>query len=543
MLGLTEEQAMLRDLVRDYTEEHIVPHRERLDRERFYPRAIHDDLVEMGILGMSIPEDCGGMGLGGADAALVYEELARGCAGVATAIGANLLGIEPLLFFGTPEQKQRYLPKVATGAIAAYALTEPDAGSDAGGIRTIAEPVDGGETFRLRGQKTYITNGGNAQIYTVFACTDPTRGPRGVSCFAFQVDPERLPPGISFPSKFDKMGINASETREIVFDGFEVKAEDIIGGRPGRGFMQAMAVFDNSRPMIGSIGVGLGQSAFDAALTYAHQRTQFGRKIIEFSGLRQMFVDMWLRIEGARMMVLGGARRVDRKFHHGSKEDVTAWAAMAKFMGSEASRVTLDALQTTGGYGYMNETPFPKMVRDHKILEIFEGTNQIQREQVGRQFGQAFVKNGTAVPEDLAESFESARLFGGGHAQMAWRVVDAAMEQVFGQTSRGEALRGRQETHWVLAEMIGLAESSRFLAEACARSGEPEGSYIHALGQAYARESLLGVAHRAELLLRGVDPDAHAPAASILEEARTAANGLSGFRDLLGQRLLAADRA
>ena len=533
---------MLREVVSNYADEKIIPHREELDRARAYPRTIHGDLLELGVLGMSIPEDCGGLGMGGAEAAIVYEQLGRGCAGVATAIGANLLGIEPLLFFGTPEQKQRYLPKVAAGAIAAYALTEPDAGTDVGGIRTIAEPVGNGETFRLRGQKTYITNGGNASIYTIFASTDPSRGPRGVSCFVCEVDAEHLPPGIEFPAKFDKMGINASETREIVFDGFEVKAADIIGGKPGRGFMQAMAVFDNSRPMIGSIGVGLAQSAFDEALRYAHQRLQFGKRIIEFSGLRQMFVDMWLCIEGARAVVLGGARRVDRKFHHGSHEDVTAWAAMAKFMGSESSRVTLAALQATGGYGYMNETPFPKMVRDHKILEIFEGTNQIQREQVGRQFGQAFQKHGTAVPADLAESFAAGRASGGSQAEMSWRVIDATMAQVFADGGHGEALRTRQETHWVLAEMCGLAEASRFLAEACARAGEPDDGYISALGQVYAREALVAVANRAELLLRSVDAAAHAPVAALLDEARTAANGLRALRDVLGERLLLAER-
>ncbi|MCB9881873.1 MAG: acyl-CoA dehydrogenase family protein [Planctomycetes bacterium] len=541
MYELTEEQTMLREVVRDYVDEKIVPNREALDKARVYPRQIHDDLLELGIQGMSIPEEYGGLGMTCFDSALVYEELGRGCAGVATGIGANLLGTEPFLFYGTEEQKAKYLPKIAEGAIAAYAITEPDAGSDVGGMSTVAKPSADGKTWTLKGQKTYITNGGIASIYTIFALTDPTRGPRGVSCFIAEVDPENLPPGIEFPPKFDKMGINASETREIIFDGFEVKTEDLVGGKLGRGFMQAMGVFDTSRPMIGTIGVGLAQSAFDAALEYAHQRLQFGRKIIEFSGLRQMFVDMWLKIEGARAIVYGGSKRVDRKFHHGSKEDVTAWAAMAKFMGSESSRVTLDALQATGGYGYMNETPFPKMVRDQKVFEIFEGTNQIQRDQTGKQFGQAYAKTGSAIPFDAQESFDGGRGFGGEFAEMAWSLVDLTMEQVFHTPEGAPSLNDRQEVHWILGEMCGLAESSRFLAEACARSGDETGSVIHALGQAYARQALLDCAQRAEIVLRGIRPEAHAPVASFLDEARTAANGLYDYRDVLGQHLLEAD--
>jgi alkylation response protein AidB-like acyl-CoA dehydrogenase len=540
MWEMDEDQAMLRETLRDFVDERIVPRREELDRTAKYPRDLHDEIVEMGLLAMGMPEEAGGMDMGALEQAVVFEELGRGCTGLATGVGANLLGSDPILLYGTPEQKVEYLSKIASGSIGAYALTEPNAGTDAGGIGTIATLQEDGETYKLSGQKTYITNAGIASIYTIFALTDPKRGARGVSCFIAEIDPENPPAGIEFPPKFDKMGINASETREIIFDGFEVKKANIVGGKPGRGFLQAMGCFDMSRPMIGTIGVGLAQSAFDAALRYGHERIQFGQPIIRFSGLRQIFVDMWLRIAGARAMVIGGARKVHRKFHEGVKEDVTAWSAMAKLMGSEAGRVTYDALQTTGGYGYMNETPFPKMMRDHKILEIFEGTNQIQREQTGRQLIQQFQKHGTARPAEAEASLSKGAASGGEWAAQSWRLLDRTMGQILSDKSvDGEdALGDRQEVHWILGEMAALAESSRFLSEACANGDDDPKHWVHDLGQAYARESLLQVADRSERLLRGLHPELHKDVAPLLDEARGAANGLFAHRDALSQQLL-----
>jgi alkylation response protein AidB-like acyl-CoA dehydrogenase len=538
MYDLSEEQSMLRETLAEFADQEIIPNREQLDREGVYPRAIHEALNELGVLGMAVPEDCGGMGLGSVELALVYEQLSRGCAGVATAIGANLLGSDPILFFGTDEQKQTFLSQIAEGTIGAYAITEPNAGTDAGGIQTVAEPSEDGQTWKLKGQKTYITNAGIASIYTIFALTDPARGSRGITCFIAQIDPENPPAGIEFPEKFDKMGINASETREIIFDGFEVRTENILGGKLGRGFLQAMGVFDVSRPMIGTMGVGIGQAAFDEALAYAHDRLQFGKPIIHFDGLRQMFVDMWLRVEGARALVHGAAVKVDRKYHGGERVDVTAWAAMAKFVGSEASRVSYDALQATGGYGYMNETPFPKFVRDQKVLEIFEGTNQIQREQAGRQMIQTFQKAGSAMPPEAEDCLTASIGFGGEHVAIAWRVIDATMEQVLKKREGESSLNERQEVHWLLGEMVGLAESARFLAAACARSGQPQEHFLQALGQAHARESTLGVASRAETILRGGSPEAIDGVQGLLQEARTCGDGLFTFRDRLGDVLL-----
>ena len=534
MYDLTEEQLMLRKTLRDYTEENILPRREELDKEGKYPRDIHEDMGDLGVLGMGIAEEHGGLGMGMLEAALVYEELSRGCTGVATAIGANSLGSDPFHLFGTKEQKAKYLPKIAEGAVAAYALTEPNAGSDVGGIQTVAKPDADGKTWKITGQKTFITNAGVASIYTIFALTDPSRGPRGMTCFIAEVDPDDLPPGISFPKKFDKMGINASETREILFDGFEVKTEDIVGGKPNRGFLHAMGVFDASRPMIGSMGIGLARSAFEEALKYAHQRIQFGKPIIQYKGLRAMFVDMWLTVEGARAMVIEGARRVDRKIHQGTREDVTAWSAMAKLMGSEASRITLDALQTTGGFGYINETPFPKMVRDHKILEIYEGTNQIQREQIALQVLKEFQKKGTAAPPEIEEAAGKYASSGGRTAALAWKLIDATLEQARLEEGGEEPLTAHQDLVWLLGEMAAFAEASRSLAVACGKSGDPEGHWIHTLGEVYARESLLKTAYRAERVLRGVRPSAVETAASLLEEARRSADGLYLLRDKLG---------
>jgi alkylation response protein AidB-like acyl-CoA dehydrogenase len=544
MHNLTDEQLMLIQTVREYTDEQIVPNRERYDKEGLYPRDVHDAMLELGVLGMALPEEHGGLGMGMMEAAMVYEELARGDTGVATSIGSNSLGTDPFLLFGTDEQKAKYLPQVAEGAVVAYALTEPDAGSDAGGIRTIAIKSEDGKTWKLKGQKTFITNAGVANLYSVFALTDPSRGARGTSFFIVEVDPENPAPGIEFPKKFDKMGIHASETREIIFEDYEVSNDNIIGGKPGRGFLQAMGVFDASRPMIGAMGIGLARAAFEAALLYAHQRAQFGSPIINFLGLRGMFVDMWLTIEGARAMVYNGARRVDRKMHAtdraGQKEDVTAWSAMAKIMGSEASRVTLEALQATGGYGYMNESPFPKMVRDHKILEIYEGTNQIQRQQAALQVVKEFQKAGTVVPPEL-EAFEQTNTTCGGQAvALGYKVVNETVRQATEAGDDHHPLTERQDLLWLLGEMTAFAESARSLTEACGRTGEPCEHWIHALGECYSRDSLAKIADRSERVLRAVRPELVEPLLPLYAQAREQLNGLYHLRDRLGKVVLDA---
>jgi alkylation response protein AidB-like acyl-CoA dehydrogenase len=395
MYYLEEDQEILRETLSEYVDEKLVPRREELDREKKFPHWFYKDMVEMGVTAMIIPEAYGGLGAGLFDVGLIIEEIGRGCSGAATSLGATFLGIDPLLYFGTDEQKKRFLPRIVDGEIAAFALTEPDAGSDAAGVKTVAEKKDGG-VYALKGQKTYITNGGVASIYTVFASTDKSRGPRGVSGFVFEVDPETTTPGLAFPAKFDKMGINASETREIIFDGFEIPAENLIGGKEGRGFLHTMGTFDATRPMIGIIGVGIARAAMEEAHKYTHERLQFGVPVIRFRGLQEMFVDMVTTVEAARALCLKVSRRLDDK---AKQQDITGLSGIAKVAGSEAGRVTLDALQATGGYGYMNETPFPKLVRDFKIFEIFEGTNQIQREQISLQLIKEFGKGGWADHE------------------------------------------------------------------------------------------------------------------------------------------------
>ena len=220
MYELDEEQEMFRDTIADYVKDKVIPRREELDREHKFPKWFYNDMVEMGITSLIIPEEYDGLGFGLFDVAIVVEEIAVGCAGSATSLGATFLGTDPILYFGTEEQKKKYLPRVVAGEVAAFSLTEPNAGSDAGGIKTIAERQEDG-SYVLRGQKTYVTNGGVASIYTTFALTDKTRGARGVSGFIFEVDPDNPPAEVQFPKKFDKMGINASETCEIIFDGFD----------------------------------------------------------------------------------------------------------------------------------------------------------------------------------------------------------------------------------------------------------------------------------------------------------------------------------
>jgi butyryl-CoA dehydrogenase len=275
----------------------------------------------------------------------------------------------PILLFGTDGQKRKYLPGLASGkSLAAFGLTEPDAGSDAGGIRTRA--VRDGDSYVLNGTKQWITNGGEAKVYTIIAMTDPERGARGASAFIV----EDGTPGFTYGKKEDKMGIRASATRELVFEDCRIPAENLIA-REGTGFMVAMKTLDNSRPGVAAQAVGIAQGALDAALVYASQRKQFGQRIDSFQGIQFMLADMATQVEAARALTYSVARMIDAGVRKFEKE-----AAMAKVFASDvAMKVTTDAVQIFGGYGYMKEYPVEKMMRDAKITQIYEGTNQIQR--------------------------------------------------------------------------------------------------------------------------------------------------------------------
>lgn len=371
---LTEEQVMIRDLARQIAEEKIVPVREELDEKEEFPWEIMKALAQSDLFGLFIPEEYGGLGKGTLELCIAVEELSAACLGVSTTYAANALGAFPILLFGSAEQKKKYLPDIASGKkLVAFGLTEANAGSDAAGIQTTAR-LEGNE-YVINGTKQWITNGGEAEINTIIAITDKSKGPRGAT--AFIVD--KGTPGFSFGKKERKMGIRSSVTRELVFDNCRVPKDNVIG-KEGVGFVVAMKTLDSSRTGVGAQGVGVAQGAFDAAVKFARQRVQFGHPVISFQAVQHMLADMATDIEAARALVYSVARCVDS----GAK-DVTKESAMAKVFATDVGmRVTTNAVQVMGGSGYMREYPVEKMMRDAKVLQIYEGTNQIQRNVIGQ---------------------------------------------------------------------------------------------------------------------------------------------------------------
>ncbi|MFZ6016680.1 MAG: acyl-CoA dehydrogenase family protein [Nitrospirota bacterium] len=371
---LTEEQIMIRDLTRQIAEEKIVPVRAELDETGEFPWDIMKVLAQSDLFGLFIPDEYGGLGKGAFELCIAVEELSRACLGISTTYAANALGTYPILLFGTDEQKKRYLPDIAAGKrLVAFGLTEANAGSDAGGIQTTAK-LEGNE-YVINGTKQWITNGGEAEIYTIIAMTDKSRGARGASAFIV----EKGTHGFTFGKKENKMGIRASATRELIFNDCRIPRENIIA-KEGMGFIVAMKTLDNSRVGVGAQGVGVAQGAFDEAVKFARQRVQFGQTIISFQAIQHMLADMATEIEAARALLYSVARYIDS----GAK-DVSKESAMAKVFATDmAMRVTTNAVQIMGGSGYMKEYPVEKMMRDAKILQIYEGTNQIQRNIIGQ---------------------------------------------------------------------------------------------------------------------------------------------------------------
>jgi butyryl-CoA dehydrogenase len=371
---LTEEQLMIRDLAKQIADEKIVPVRAELDEKGEFPWEIMNVLAQSDLFGIFIPEQYGGLGKGCLELCIAVEELSRACLGVSTSYAANALGTYPILLYGTDEQKSKYLPDIAAGKkLVAFGLTEANAGSDAGGIQTTAR-LEGSE-YVLNGTKQWITNGGEADIYSIIAITDRAKGPRGASAFIV----EKGTGGFSFGKKEDKMGIRASATTELIFDNCRIPRENIIA-KEGMGFLVAMKTLDNSRTGVGSQGVGVAQGAFDEAVKFARQRVQFGHAIISFQAIQHMLADMATSIEAARALIYAVARFIDSDAKEVSKE-----SAISKVFATDmAMKVTTDAVQVMGGSGYMKEYPVEKMMRDAKILQIYEGTNQIQRNVIGQ---------------------------------------------------------------------------------------------------------------------------------------------------------------
>ncbi len=370
----TEEQEMIRELARRIAVEKIVPVREHYDHCGEFPWEIVEEIRNADLFGVFIPEEFGGFGGGITEMAIVTEELSTACGGISLSFAATGLGAMPILLFGSQAQKEKYLPIIASGeALTAFALTEPNAGSDAGGIRTTARRD--GDSYILDGTKQWITNGGEAKIYTVIALTDPSKGARGASAFIVEDGTE----GFSYGKKEDKMGIRASATRELIFQNCRIPAENLIA-REGMGFLVAMGTLDKSRPGVASQAIGIARGALEAAIDYARQREQFGRPVIANQGLQWMLADMATKVETARAFIYDVAAKIDK-----GEKDISKLSAMAKLYASDvAMSVTTDAVQIFGGYGYMREYPVEKMMRDAKITQIYEGTNQIQRDVIGK---------------------------------------------------------------------------------------------------------------------------------------------------------------
>ncbi len=366
---LTEEQQMLKELCAQIAREKILPVRAEYDETGDFPWDVVKVMADSDIYGVYIPEEYGGFGGGVTEMCIATEELSKVCGGIALAFAASALGAYPILLFGNDEQKAKYLPPIAAGEkLAAFGLTEANAGSDAGAIETRAELQ--GDEYVLNGTKQWITNGGEAEIYTVIARTKKGTGIRGISAFIV----EKGTPGFDFGKKENKMGIRGSATRELIFQDVHVPKENLLG-REGMGFIVAMRTFDKSRPGVAAQALGIAEGAFDEAVKYARHREQFGQPVASFQGLQFMLADMATQIEAARALVYEAARMVDS-----GEKDIGKISAMAKVFASDvAMKVTTDAVQVMGGYGYMKEYPVEKMMRDAKITQIYEGTNQIQR--------------------------------------------------------------------------------------------------------------------------------------------------------------------
>jgi len=374
MFRLTDEQETMRAAVRRIAQEVVAPRAAEIDSKGEYPWDIKEAFARYDLLGLPIPQEYGGVGADRLSICLAIEEIARVCASSSLILGVQDLGCTPIVLAGTDEQKRRYLAPAASGEyLAAFALTEPGAGSDAAAMATRA--VREGDYYRLNGVKCFITNAGVAHFYCVFAMTAPEQGTRGVSAFIV----ERDTPGFRVARLENKMGIRGSPTGELVLQDCLVPKDNLLG-REGDGFRLAMMTLDRTRPGIGAQAVGIAQGALDYAIEYAKQRVQFGRPIAQFQGIQFMLADMAIQIEAARQLVYRAAVVVET-----GGPEMTKLSAMAKcFAADTAMRVTTDAVQILGGYGYMKEYPVERMMRDAKITQIYEGTNQIQRLVVAR---------------------------------------------------------------------------------------------------------------------------------------------------------------
>ncbi len=365
--ALNEDQLELQEMVREFVNKEITPFAGEMDRNNEAMPGLMEKAADMGLLNLIVPEEYGGPGLDSVTVAMIYEELGKGCAGIATSMAANSLASYPILLSGTEEQKVEHCNLLNEGGLAAFALTEPNAGSDAGGVATTA--VKDGDNYILNGTKAFITNAGVADTFLVFANTRKSGGIRGLTAF---IVPKGTP-GFKVGKKEDKMGIRPSNTCELILQDVVIPVKNRVG-REGEGFRIAMTTLDSARPFVGAVSVGLAQAALDVAVKYAKERKQFGQPIASFQMIQAMVADMAIKVETARLMVQKVCWMRDQGMNF------TKEAAMAKCYAADvAMQVTTDAVQIMGGYGYSREYPVEKMMRDAKIMQIYEGTNQIQR--------------------------------------------------------------------------------------------------------------------------------------------------------------------
>ena len=371
---LSEDEQSLIEAIGEIARERVAPRAAEIDHTAQFPWDMKELLAQQDILAMLYPEEYGGLGSSELEVVMAIEELSRNCATTGLLLAVQQLGSLPIMLMGNEEQKRKYLPSLASGEwLAAFGLTEAGSGSDAAAMQTFA--VRSGDKYILNGSKRFITNGGLAHVNSIFAITDTKVGTRGISAFIVEKDF----PGFSVGRIEDKMGIKGSQTAELIFTDCEVPAENLLG-HEGDGFKIAMMTLDRTRPGVGAQDLGIARCALDLAVSYSKQRVQFNRPIADNQGIQFMLADMATKVEAARLLVYNAAEMIDR-----GEPNFSKYSSMAKMYASDiAMEVTGDAVQVLGGYGYMKEYPAERMMRDAKITQIYEGTNQIQRMVIAR---------------------------------------------------------------------------------------------------------------------------------------------------------------
>ena len=368
LFNLPTEYQDLRESVRALAEKEIAPHAHAVDEDHRYPQEAADALIKANLHAAHVPEEFGGEGADALAVAIIIEEVARVCASSSLIPAVNKLGSLPLILGGDNEQKKRWLPALAQGKGFSYCLSESEAGSDAAALKTKAERTSAG--WLLNGSKKWISNAGVSEFYTVIAQTDPSKGSKGITAFIV----EKSDPGISFGAPEKKMGFRGSPTREVYFDNIELSDDRRIG-EVGKGFAIAMDTLDHTRITIAAQALGIAQGALDAAEKYSHERKQFGKEIFEFQAIQFILADMAMNIEAARQLTYAAAAKSER-----NDKDLRFFSSASKTFASDvAMKVTTDAVQVLGGYGYVSDYPVERMMRDAKLTQIYEGTNQVQR--------------------------------------------------------------------------------------------------------------------------------------------------------------------